>query len=446
MRETRVAQISIFEFYSEHEQGQQLKRLSELLDQSPDVLTMIAQDFQQKPACLGGCAGLSIESILRCLILKQLLQVSYKQLAFHLSDSLSYRSFARLAGTVSPSRSSLQSLIRQVSPNTLKNIFQYFIQHWHKQNLVSIDQLRIDSTVIASNIAPPSDSQLLNDGVRVLSRLLAKSNEGVGLKIRFTDQRKTSKSLAFRIFNSKKAEKEQLYPKLLQVVNIVVKQVDRALLQVESDAKAAAIGAHWCSKLLHYKGLLCQVVDQTKRRVIEKENVPSSEKLVSLFEPHTDVIVKGFRDVQFGHKVNVATATGGFITGFTLEKGNPSDKELFLPMLDEHQERYGALPKRTIADGGYASQTNVRAGREKGVHAVAFHKPVGIGLHEMGLKKKTLTKLRHFRAGVEGNISELKRAFGATKAQWKGEDGFTAFVWASVMTYNLMHWVRLKPT
>ena len=445
MRETRNAQISIFEFYSKHEQGQQLKRLSELLDQSPHVLTLIAQDFQQKPIHLGGCVGLSLESIFRCLVLKQLLQVSYKQLAFHLSDSASYRSFARLSHESSPSKSSLQSLIRQITPDTLMNIAHFFMRHWHDQKLFSLDQLRIDSTVIASNIAPPSDSQLLNDGIRVISRLLAKSKDVTGHKLRFTDQRKTAKSLAFRVFNSKRADKERLYPELLRVANIVLKQADRALRQAASKNPAVQ-KTQWFIQLTHFQDLLERVRDQARRRVILKESVPSSEKIVSLFEPHSDVIVKSFRDIQYGHKVNLATVAGGFVTGFSLEKGNPNDKDLFLPMLNEHQARYGVLPKRTIADGGYASQANVRLGRAQGVETVAFHKPVNLGLHEMGLKKKTLIKLRHFRAGIEGNISELKRAFGATKAQWKGEEGFTAFAWSSVLTYNLMHWVRLKPT
>lgn len=445
MRETRVAQISIFEYFSKHEQGQKLRALSELLDQHTHILSLIEHDIPITGAVLSGRNGLSLDSIFRCLLLKQILRVSFEQLAFHLSDSLSYRSFARLSATQTPCRSTLQSLIRQITPKTLKAIDHGLLKHWHEQRVFSIDQLRIDSTVIASNIAPPSDSQLLNDGVRVISRLLSKSLAVTGCKIRFTDQRKASKSLAFAIFNAKKVTKDKLYPKLLRMAQVVLNQVDRALVDVESRASISPEANTWCDKIKHYQALLKQVMDQTDRRVIQNQKVPSSDKLVSLFEPHTDVIVKGYRDVQYGHKVNLATEKHGFITGFSIEKGNPSDKELYLPVLDEHQKLYGKLPLRTIADGGYASQANVHKGREKGVKAVAFHKPVGLTVQAMGLKNKTLTKLRHFRAGVEGNISELKRAFGATKAKWKGLDGFEAFVWSSVLAYNLVHRVRLKP-
>src|SRR5699024_9867539 len=118
--------------------------------------------------------------------------------------------------------------------------------------------------------------------------------------------------------------------------------------------------------LSHYRALAQQVVLQTERRVIRAEQVPSSEKIVSLFEPHTDIIVKGLRDVQYGHKVNLSSDRGGFITAFSIEQGNPSDKDLFLPVLDYHQWALGQLPRAVVADGGYASQANVTDARARG--------------------------------------------------------------------------------
>jgi len=187
------------------------------------------------------------------------------------------------------------------------------------------------------------------------------------------------------------------------------------------------------------------VIEQTERRVIQGERVPSSDKIVSLFEPHTDIIVKVFRDVQYGHKINLSTEVRGFITALTIEEGNPSDKALFLPVLDYHRCVLGKRPRSVVADGGYASQANVAAGRAMGLKHVVFHKPVGVSLTAMGVKSKTFTALRRFRAGIEGNISELKRAFGATKATWKGHDGFRAFVWASALSYNLVRLARFGP-
>lgn len=190
--------------------------------------------------------------------------------------------------------------------------------------------------------------------------------------------------------------------------------------------------------------MLLRVIDQTQRRVYDEEDVPSSQKIVSIFEPHTDIIVKGLRDVQFGHKINLATQENGFITYCNIESGNPADATLYMPVLDACQADYGKLPSAVVADGGYASQANVESAKALGVKRNIFSKPVGLTLRDMGVKKKTFDALRKFRAGVEGNISELKRAFGAGKATWKGHDGFRAFVWSSVLSYNLIRLVRFS--
>lgn len=187
MRETRTAQLSIFDFYAEHEFGSRLQALSELLDEQPAMLTLIEQDLRNgDTACTGAC-GLSIESIFRCLLLKQILGVSYEKLAFHLSDSPTYRSFARLSRDQMPSRSGLQATIRRIAPETLQAVNQLLMSDWVGEHRLSVASLRIDSTVVASNIAPPSDSQLLADGIRVLSRLMAQSKTAIGIKLRFTD-------------------------------------------------------------------------------------------------------------------------------------------------------------------------------------------------------------------------------------------------------------------
>ncbi len=122
--------------------------------------------------------------------------------------------------------------------------------------------------------------------------------------------------------------------------------------------------------------------------------------------------------------MNLSSESHGFITHLSIEEGNPADSELFMPVLTSHQTIFNQLPKATVADGGYASKANIIQGRAMGIKRVVFHKPVGISLQAMGVKNKTFEALRHFRAGVEGNISELKRVFGAGKSTWTGHDGF----------------------
>lgn len=443
MRVTRTVQISIFEKFSEHEYGAQLKHLSAILDQHPQLVDIVSNDLVDSSLKATGRIGLSAESTLRCMILKQQFGLSYDRLAFYLSDSMSFRAFARL-GHLSPSRSGLQAAIRRIKPETLELAHQVLTNELLNQGTLDVKKLRVDSTVVASHIAPPSDSQLLNDAIRVISRLLAKSREQTGCKIRFADQRKAAKSLAFRIFNSKKTDKDKLYPKLLNIASVVLKQADRALKSIGEQESSSNTRTQWLRSVEYYRDLLVRVMEQTRRRVICGESVPSSEKIVSIFESHTDVIVKGFRDIQYGHKINLSTDARGFITALSIEEGNPSDRTLLLPILDYHQTQFGHLPDAVVADGGYASKANVLAGRELGVKKVVFHKPVGVSLTAMGVKQKTYDALKHFRAGIEGNISELKRAFGAGKAKWKGHDGFKAYVWASVLSYNLVRLARLN--
>ena len=444
MRETRNAQCSIFDNYSSHPIGQQLLALSDLLDSYPKLLAIVERDFRSDGAAETGASGLSVESVFRCLLLKQILQVSYEKLSFHLSDSTTYRTFTRLMPDQFPSRAGLHSSIRQISSQTLEQINTFHLTNMVDNGIIDVDKLRIDSTVTASNIAPPSDSQLLADSIRVLSRLMAKSIDITGVKIRFTDQRRKSKSLAYQIFNAKLVNKQNLYPLLLRCASVTLKQSLRATDLVRSKGQSQAANEYWLNQMNHYVALFQRVIDQAQRRVYNAEDVPSSEKIVSIFEPHTDIIVKGERDVQYGHKINLASQQEGFITYLHIEKGNPSDVNLYQDVLIACEADYQKIPKTVVADGCYASTDNLEQSKARGVRQNVFSKTRGLTLTQMGVKKKTFNKLRNFRAGVEGNISELKRAFGAGKATWKGIEGFNAFVWASTLCYNLVRAVRFS--
>ena len=443
MRQRLTAQRSIFENYSKHEIGCRLKKISTILDDHPEILLLIEQDFYDGTKKNTGRCGLTIESIFRCLLLKQELQVSYVQLEFLLSDSLTYSTFARLDG-LQPKRSSLQSNIRRIKPKTLEKVHLILMKNWIDTGKVSCKKIRIDATVTKTNIAPPSDSQLLNDGIRVLSRLLSKSRDQTGIKIRFTDKRRSSKSLAFRIFNAKKQVKNLLYPDLIKMAHLVNRQADKAISRVESEACSNLKTKKWLMEVKHYQQLMCKVVDQTQRRIFDGEKVPASEKIVSLFEEHTSIIIKGERDVHYGHKINLSTAKGGFVTHLTIEDGNPKDSNLYFPVLSYHQNYLKVTPEDVACDGCYASHDNANKARNIGVKRTVFSKPVGLGLHQMGVKQKTFKRIKNFRAGIEGNISELKRRFGLGKSTWKKYDGFKSFVWSSVLMYNLTHMARMQ--
>lgn len=443
MRETRTAQTSIFDFYSQHEFSDFLENLSRLLDSHPEILTLLEKDLLSGDVNATGRKGMSVESIFRCMLLKQITRISYEMFAFHLTDSSSYRAFARLDRDCRPCKSTLSNNIRRLRPVTLEAVFKFLCSKAYQQGVIDIDVLRLDSSVVKSNIAAPLDSALLNDGIRVLSRYFAKCGDRTGVKLRLTDYRKSSRQLSAKIFYAKREEKYALYEQLIPLAKQVIRQSEKAVDQVTRKCPDAELSQHWIDDVVHFRTLLEQVIDQAERRVFKGETVPASEKIVSLFEPHTDIIIKGYRDIDYGHKINLSTDKSGLITAFMIETGNPCDTERFLPLVDAHQTLYGAIPNTTVADGGYASQNNIAVGKALGIKRVVFHKKKGIKMSAMGVKQKTFEKLKHFRAGIEGNISELKRAFGASKALWKGEDGFMSFVWSSVIAYNLTRLVRL---
>ena len=443
MRQVRTVQVSIFDIYSEHERGQHFRALSDLLDENPELIRLAEKDLIREEIKATGSHGMSVESIFRCMLIKQITGASYRELSFMLSDSLTYRAFARLDRDNAPSKATLCTNIRRLRPETLQLIFEKLALNTWERGELKTDKVRIDSTVVESNIGSPSDRKLLDDGIRVLSRIFAKSHDTTGVKLRLTHYRQDSRKLAAAIFYGKKPEKEACYPEHLALAKKVIKQSERAIDQVKLKS-SHPLTSVWVENVLHYRGLLEKVIDQTERRIINGEKVPASEKIVSLFEPHTDIIVKSNRGVEYGHKINISSNEHGFITMLMLEDGNPKDSERFIPLLEEHQKLYGHVPTTTVADGCYASHENIDSAKELGVKKVAFHKKNGIPVSAMGIKEKTLKKLKDFRAGIEANISELKRAFGAGKVTWKGASGFAAYVWASVISYNLTHLVRLN--
>ena len=207
----------------------------------------------------------------------------------------------------------------------------------------------------------------------------------------------------------------------------------------------------WLGQVRHYLPLIERIITQAEitqaeRRVLAGEAVPSGEKLVSLFETHADIIVKGGREVHYGHKLNLTTGKSGLILDVVVETGNPADAERFLPMLERHIARQGAPPRQTASDGGYASLDNLKQAKALGVEDVAFHKKRALTIDAMVKSRWVYRKLKNFRAGIEANISCLKRAFGLARCTWRGLDHFKAYVWSSVVAYNLTLFARLNPT
>ena len=446
MRQERIIQATIFEVFAEHEIGRELKAISQWLDEHRALLSLAASDLRRHGIQETGRHGLSAEAVVRCALLKQYRQLSYEELAFHLEDSASFRAFARLPLSWSPRKSVLHKTISAISSTSWEAINRAVADSARQEKLESGAMVRIDSTVTQALMHAPTDSSLLWDAVRVMVRLLKQASALPGApSIIWRNHRRLAKKRALAIQYSRgKAQKAKLYRELIAATRATVSTLEHAVQRL---AAGATIKVElWLGQVRHYLPLIERIITQAERRVLAGEAVPSGEKLVSLFETHADIIVKGGREVHYGHKLNLTTGKSGLILDVVVEAGNPADAERFLPMLERHIARHGTVPRQTVSDGGYASLDNLKQAKALGVEDVAFHKKRALTIDAMVQSRWVYRKLKNFRAGIEANISCLKRAFGLARCTWRGLDHFKAYVWSSVVAYNLALFARLNPT
>ncbi len=446
MRQERTVQASIFDLFAGHEIGRELKSMSQWLDDHYALVRLVAADLRRHGIKETGRQGLPAESVLRCGLLKQHRQLSYEELAFHLEDSASFRAFARLPLSLTPKKSVLHQTISAIRAETWETINRTLLESAREEKIEPGRMMRLDSTVTEALMHEPSDSSLLWDGVRVMVRLLKEADTLIGGSLVWRDHHRAAKKRAHAIkFTRGRPKRVQHYRDLIHITRATLAYLDQAAPQLWQvpDPKRVAL---WQAEFGHYRPLIERIIWQTERRVLCDEAVPAGEKIVSLFEPHADIIVKGSRDVSYGHKLNLTTGRSGLILDLVIEAGNPADSERFVPMLERHIDFYGEAPRQAATDGGYASRNNLSQAKARGVRDMAFHKKAGLRIEDMVKSRWVYRKLRNFRAGIEAGISCLKRAYGLTRCTWRGLDHFRAYVWSSVVAFNLALFARLKPT
>jgi IS5 family transposase len=446
MREKRTIQSCIFDIFSKHELGRELNAISVWLDGHYEVLGWVGADLGCHGVKATGRKGLSAETVLRCALLKQHRQLSYEELAFYLSDSLSFRAFARLPVHWTPKKSVLQSTVSAISAQTWEKTNRCLTQAAESAGIENGAMMRTDSTVTAAPIHAPTDCTLLGDAMRVMVRLLRRSDALMAGLIWRNHSRRAKRRCQAITYGRGAVKRKKLYRDLIKITRTTLNNLQAAARRLGPEAVVGIEVEFWQTEVKHYLPLIKRIIGQTERRVLNGEQVPASEKLVSLFEPHTDIIIKGSRDVQYGHKLNLTTGKSGMILDLVIEDGNPADTERFQPMLDRHIKHYGKAPRQSAVDGGYASIANLAYAKDKGVEDAAFHKKRGLNIEDMVKSRWVYRKLRNFRAGIEANISCLKRAYGLGRCTWKGLEHFKAYVWSATLAYNLALFARLKPT
>jgi IS5 family transposase len=413
----RHEQLSLTQPWIDHSHARELEAISRILDEEADIVRLIEQDLVRgvkNPHT--GSRGMSGDQVLRVLLVKQMNGFSYEELHFHLLDSASYRTFCRFGALEEvPAKSTLAENVKKVRAETLEAVNRVLLKRATREKVESGRTVRIDSTVTETNIHEPSDSSLLWDCVRVLTRLLEQA-QAAGFTA-WRDHTKRAKRRMLGVQRAKNKEKRKpLYRDLLKV--------SRKVLGYSVAARNALADAgeermrRLAYELNRYRLLLERVIDQTERRVLKGEAVSAGEKVVSIVEPHTDIIVKDGRETLYGHKIYLTGGTSGLLLDCLITEGNPADATLSTTMLQRQQEIYGRPPRQAALDGGFASKDNLREAKDLGVQDVCFSKKRGLQVPEMVKSTWVYRKLRDFRAGIEGVISFLKRAFGLDRATW----------------------------
>lgn len=440
MRKNIIRQLAIVPCKIDHEHARELSRISELLDGLGGAAARVAKDVLQGRNPSTGRNGMSGEQVLRCAIVMRLGGFSYRQLAFHIADSDTYRSFCRFGYSGKPPcHSTLQENLKRVRPETLEAINRKLMLSARDKGVEHGVKVRIDSTVVESNIHHPNDSSLLFDSVRKLTALLNRAS--IFATVYFSDHCKRAKRRALAISNAKSMKaREPLYRDLLKISARAVGYADDAIKALPRCRSEKA--AECAAELLTVASLARRVIEQTKRRVLDGEAVPVEDKVVSIFEPHTDILVKGNRETHYGHKAFLTVGASGLVLDLVIDEGNPSDATWAVPLVERHQRLFGAAPNQASFDGGFATQANLDTLKADGVRDVAFAKKRGLQVEDMVSSPKVYEQLRRFRAGVEGVISFLKRTFGFGRCSWRGYQSFKTYAWTAALSANLLMFAR----
>ena len=440
MRKNRENQMPLTPLWPDHRLGDELQMISRILDNNPEILHWVLQDLSDKADPCNGSPGLSAEQVVRCAVIKNWHGLSYEKLAFHVDDSASFRAFCRLPLGWSPGKSCLQQNISRIQASTWQRITRVLVGWAKAEGLEKGRKIRVDATAVESDIRHPLDSQLLYDSVRKVTALLGKLAEHY--PVVYHNHCRRAKRRVTNIRNSRGQNRRQFYQDLVKVAGQTYGYGCQAL---ESAAGWQGIESEVIlQQLRHYLDLMGRVIDQTDRRVLQGQKVPAAEKVVSIFEEHSDIIQTGGRETIFGHKIFLTCGKTSLIVDCLVTQGNPADQVQMQPMLERQHQLYGRYPRQASFDGGFATQNNLRWAKKQGIQDVAFAKKAGLKVTDMVRSSWVYKQLRRFRAGIEGCISMLKRVFGADRCTWKGWEHFQQYVHLSVLSFNLLVLARLR--
>jgi IS5 family transposase len=433
-----------------------LDELDQLLEEDALFQSVKSDLAQRHPHTLTrGRHSTPVEVILRLLVVKHLYNWSYEKTEIFVSDSITLRQFCRVYLNPVPDDTTLIKWANLIQPETLHRLLGHVVALARRLKVTRGRKLRTDGTVVESNIHYPTDSSLLVDGVRVLGRTLSRARKvvesaatevGQVAKKVFRNRLRSARNTARQINNATRRRTKETrersrreYRKLVEVTRKSVKQAEEVveILQQVASQEAQALS----EQLEHFLPLVEQVIEQTVRRVLGGEKVPAREKIVSIFEPHTDIIRRGKKDrpTEFGHKVWLDEVDGGIVSDYRVLSGNPQDESQWAPSLQHHQELFGRPPDQASGDRGLYSPDNEELAETMGVRRIILPKPgYRSAVRKHHEKQRWFRRGRRYHQGVEGRISVLKRRHGLGRCLYRGVSGFERWVGWGLIAHNLL--------
>ena len=436
-----------------------LEPVDQLLD-DPALVELVRRSLagRRPRSTHTGRPSIAPDRLLRCCVVKHLKGWSFRELEREVRSNLVYRQFTRFDADATPDFSTFSRTFALLSPAVTERIHQRVVGMARQQGVARGRKLRTDTTVVESNIHYPTDSTLLGDGVRVLSRSLRRlaaecqegalevADHGRGVKHRLLEICRAAKLLT----RAGKRRLRESYRKLLAVTGSVVRQAKAALQDWEAGrlrVVGSALQAETqTGQLRHFLPLVEKVMAQTRQRLWRKDRHVVG-KILSLFEVHTQVIRKGkaHKPTEFGRLVRIDEVENGIVSGYQVQEGNPADTNAWIPALTQHQASFGQAPRLATADRGYFSADNEREAQARGVEKVALPGRGRLSpTRAQRQKQRWFQRALRWRAGSEATISTLKHPFSMWRATYKGDTGFQRYVGWSITTKNLFSIARWR--
>lgn len=430
-----------------------LRRIDTLLEDEAVIDTVVqALEARWPQSRRRGRPGTPADVVLRMLILKHLFDWSYDDLEREVRANLVYRMFTRIDAGEVPDAKTILKIARALGPEVMAQLHRQVIEVAKRAGVTHGRRFRIDTTVVATNVHYPTDSTLLQDGVRVLTRTMQRASTALGdqpgrIRNRLRSVTRGVLTIGYQARSPKTRDAwVHSYRKLVATTRAVLRDADtmvRRLGQRRRTATAvtAAVLQRAQQQLQQMRPLVDRVVAQTRARVLGGDtHVP--DKVLSVFEPHTTTIRKGkiSKPNEFGNLVTIQEAEHQIITAYEVHAGRPADVTLWTPALDRHQAMFARAPYLAAGDRGFSSATNERAAIDRGVRRVVLPrrgpKSPARRAHE---RQRWFRRGQRWRVGCEGRISVLKRRHGLDRCRYHGEDGMHRWVGFGVIADNLMN-------